>query len=64
MLCLRKLLKLLQRVVNHYSTNPLMANVPISANQLTGFYMMGTLAVKGLKSNKHDLQKQSREVVL
>ena len=30
-------------------SNPLAANVPIcSANQLTGFYMMGTLAVKGL----------------
>ena len=29
--------------------NPLTANVPKSANQLTGFYMMGTLAVKRLR---------------
>ena len=28
--------------------NPLTVNVPIRANQLTGFYMVGTLAVKGL----------------
>ena len=35
---------------NQLKFNPLTTNVPIicSANQLTGFYMMGTLVVKGL----------------
>ena len=35
-----------------HSINPLTANV-CSANQLTGFYMIGTLAVKGLKCIFH-----------